>query len=277
MTRLMSLVRQFLLAVRLLGVTQALKVHGMRAFSGNACVTRVRLPGVPSDFWLRTSGSDLDVALQIFLKRDYDLSWCEPYKLHVERLCDMIIADGNVPLIVDAGANIGASALWFARNFQNCQIFAIEPESRNFELLRRNVAHCTNVTPVKAALWNMPTDLSLTDEGSTGWSVRVQPLGNGGTVSGVTVSELLASDERLRPVIVKIDIEGAEIALLQNNTEWVDDIPLVIFEQHDNLWHWLGMWQGSGHAFFSVLSRRKREYLFHGENIFAFLHPVTSR
>jgi hypothetical protein len=86
----------------------------------------------------------------------------------------------------------------------------------------------------------------------------------------------LGRDEKLRLLIAKIDIEGAETKVLQSNTEWIDEVPLVVFEHHDMLWHWLGPWQGSGHSFFSVLSRRKREYLSKGENTFAFLHPHPS-
>lgn len=275
MYRLVSLLRQHSRVIRLLGATGALKLYGMRVFSPGASrsAMRVRLPGVPSDFWMRPEGTDLDVALQIFLTKDYDLGWCEPYKLHLEHHCEAIIAEGNVPLLVDAGANIGASTLWFASNFPTCRVFAIEPEEKNFALLQKNVAHCANVTLFNAALWNTPADLSLTSGDGTGWGCRVEEAFGGSAVRSVTIPELLASDQRLRPVIAKIDIEGAETALLRDDPEWVHEFPLIIFEQHDNLWHWLGMWQGSGHSFFSVLSRRKREYLFRGENMFAFLHP----
>jgi len=80
-------------------------------------------------------------------------------------------------------------------------------------------------------------------------------------------------DKKWRAIIAKIDIEGAEVNLLKSDNEWIDDVPLVIFEQHDPLWHWLGPSQVNGHAFFSVLPRRKREYLMREENVFAFLHP----
>ena len=96
-------------------------------------------------------------------------------------------------------------------------------------------------------------------------------------MTSVTVPALLAADPRLRIVIAKIDIEGAESELLRSQTEWIDDVALVVFEQHDNLWHWLGLWQGTGHAFFAALSRRKREYLMRGENVFALLHPQGNR
>jgi hypothetical protein len=72
---------------------------------------------------------------------------------------------------------------------------------------------------------------------------------------------------------MKIDIEGAETKLLRSNIDWVAKFPLVVFEPHDMLFHWLGPWQGSSHSFFSTLSNCKREYLIRGENIFAFRFP----
>lgn len=223
---------------------------------------------------MRPNGSDLEVILQIFLDRDYDLSRFQPYKLHVSDLCQRIRREGNVPLIIDAGANIGASTLWFAVNFPDCQVFAVEPDLGNFATLKKNSEGVPNIRLFNAGLWDTPTALSPVIENGTGWGCRVAEKPDGKTkVPSITVPELLAKDERLRPVIVKIDIEGAETEVLRSNNEWVDEIPLLIFESHDNLWHWLGTWQGTGHAFFSTLVRRKREYLSHGENVFAFLYP----
>jgi len=79
----------------------------------------------------------LDVVLQIFSARDYDLSWCMPYKVYIKELCDQILHDGNVPLIIDAGANIGASTLWFAQNFPS----SLSDLSKNRDFLEYYVPH----------------------------------------------------------------------------------------------------------------------------------------
>ena len=56
-------------------------------------------------------------------------------------------------VVVDAGANIGLSTVFFANKFPQAKIVAIEPEPSNFAMLRDNVAPYPNVTPVQAALW----------------------------------------------------------------------------------------------------------------------------
>lgn len=277
MKRLKHIFKRSLATSRLLGVAATTKIYLLKTLPTEKRATdaRIRLNGVPEGFWIRPKSSDLDVVLQIFSARDYDLSWCLPYKVYIKELCDQILHDGNVPLIIDAGANIGASTLWFAQNFPGCQIFAVEPDHGNFAMLKKNTGLHPNVTLFNAGLWDRPTNLSITSESASNWGRRFEEeVGEATPVPSVTVAELLAKDPKSRPIIVKIDIEGAETAVFRSNTEWVDDVPLLIFEPHDNLWHWLGTWQGTGHAFFSALARRKHEYLFRGENVFAFLHPA---
>lgn len=276
MKRLKTISKQSIQLTRLLGILPVFKIYAMKMYSRQRrdFTMRVQPRGFSSALWIRPSGSDAEVIVQIFLDRDYDLSRFQPYKLHILDLCQRIRREGNVPLIIDAGANIGASTLWFAVNFPDCQVFAVEPDLGNFATLKKNAEEFPNIRLFNAGLWDTPTALSPVDAHGTGWGCRVAERPDGGIqLPSVTVPELLAADERLRPVIVKIDIEGAETDVLRSNNEWVDDVPLLIFESHDNLWHWLGTWQGTGHAFFSTLVRRKREYLSRGENMFAFLYP----
>lgn len=276
MDHLKNIARKYLATSRLLGVRSASKLYLKKTLlpKDRESAMPIRLEGLASEFWVRLQGSDMDVVHQIFSARDYDLSWCLPYKLHIQAVRDRVREQGLTPVIIDAGANIGASTLWFALNFPDCHVLAVEPDRRNFEVLRRNVGSLPNMTLFHAALWDSPAVLSMVSDTDSAWACRFTEDGTAQIdVPTVTVPELLARDERFRPVIVKIDIEGAETGLFRSNAEWVDDVPLLIFEPHDNLWPWLGTWQGTGHAFFSVLARRKREYLMRGENVLAFLHP----
>lgn len=235
----------------------------------------VRAKDVPCEVLIRTNTSDLKVLMQIFVEKEYDFSKWLPYRSYIEGACAQIIKEGHTPLIIDAGANIGASSIWFALNFPSCQIFAVEPDADNFAMLKRNVEYFSNVKVFNAGLWDKRTDLSIVNPTQGAWARRVEENSSAATISSITVPDLLGRDEKLRLLIVKIDIEGGETQLLRSQTEWIDSVPLVVFEAHDNIWKWLGPWQGSGHSFYSVLSRRKREYLSKGENMFAFLHPQS--
>ena len=100
--------------------------------------TQVALPnGEKRNFFHRNSTADLGVLHQIFSQQDYSLE-----KLRRgHELVDVfgnIIRSGASPLIIDLGANIGASAVWFSVVFPRSQIICFEPDRSNFKLLEIN-------------------------------------------------------------------------------------------------------------------------------------------
>lgn len=114
--------------------------------------------------------------------------------------------------------------------------------------------------------------MSLANEKGEAWGWRAIPAENG-TVKAITVSDVERLHENAELFIIKVDIEGGEISLMESNTDWAHNVPLIVFEMHDCMLNW----QGTGHSFFSVLSQSKMDYLQHGENTFAFSHLLLSR
>lgn len=62
--------------------------------------------------------------------------------------------DFNPRLIVDIGANSGASTLYFNHHFPDAKIVSYEPSVYNFPFLEHNTAGIRNVTTVNCALSN---------------------------------------------------------------------------------------------------------------------------
>src|ERR1700761_6448606 len=102
-------------------------------------------------FYYRPGTSDEAVMQQMFVQRDYDVS-------HLSRAADLIgfyqqvVAQGRAPLIIDAGANIGASTLYLADTWPRACVIAIEPDAENMDLLSRNTDGLHNVSCIHAAL-----------------------------------------------------------------------------------------------------------------------------
>src|SRR5258708_20272776 len=67
--------------------------------------------------WLRRTLSDISIFFQIFLKREYETKQWRPQNKKLNDRYKAILASGRVPVIIDAGANIGLSALWFAARY----------------------------------------------------------------------------------------------------------------------------------------------------------------
>ena len=73
------------------------------------------------------------------------------------------------------------------------------------------------------------------------------------------------------PFIVKIDIEGGEDNLFSMNTNWVEEIPMVIIELHD----WLLPKQKTSMNFLKTISELDRDFNIKGENIFSIKNKLN--
>ena len=203
--------------------------------------------------FVRPGNSDIEVVRQVFIERQYDV-WVEAMKSRIQRACEAILAEGAVPVIVDAGANIGASALWFSELYPAARVVAIEPDPGNAAMLRRNVAGRDAVTVVEAALGGEPGRVSLLPSDEA-WSVRTERSDHGCPV--VTVAEAVAKVPGGRPFIVKLDIEGFEHDVFAGNVDWLDEAFVVFVEPHD----WMLPGTGTSRAFQREFGRRDFEML----------------
>ncbi len=67
----------------------------------------------------------------------------------------------SAKVIVDVGAYIGLTSIFYAKKFPKARIFAIEPERSNFELMLKNLRPYPNVTPIHSALWSSESYVSI--------------------------------------------------------------------------------------------------------------------
>ena len=210
--------------------------------------------------------SDVSTFSQIFIEQEYDL---RPF-LQMERLQKR--AGAGPPTIIDCGANVGCSVLWFASQFPGAHIVAVEPEAANFALLERNARDVPNVTFLQAAIWSSNTEIAVRGgRGTQGWAFRTSELNqspaDSPVVPGVTIASLLDRVNTSGPVIVKIDVEGAEDEIFRNQTEWLERIDLLIVELHD----WMLPWRGTSRNLFRAMADLPFDYCMRGENLFCFL------
>ena len=214
----------------------------------------------------RGSRADKGVVDQIFLAKDYDLT---RFKRHPE--IAEFYEQSKHPLILDCGANIGASALWFASVYPKATICAIEPEKSNFELLRQNCPD-PRVFLVHGAVGGRSGTLQLNDPGEGEWGFRTG-AGQQGTclyeVQAYTIADLLAMRFG-EPFILKIDIEGAEQDLFESAGSVIDNFPVVIIELHD----WMLPRSASSRTFLQWHAAHDRDFIYHGENVFSFSNTL---
>jgi FkbM family methyltransferase len=171
------------------------------------------------------------------------------------------------PLIIDAGANIGAASVWFALTYPKATIVAVEPDRDNFELLKRNTIGFPSVLPINAAIASETGTLYLSDPGQGAWAYRTasQPSERSYSVPAITIDDLMNRVEARTPFILKIDIEGAELDLFSQHTNHFDSFPIVAIELHD----WMLPREANSRNFLKWHALKSRDFVFRGENAFS--------
>jgi FkbM family methyltransferase len=137
---------------------------------------------------------------------------------------------GNPAMIVDAGGHIGLAAAYFATQHPTASIYVIEPDDRNFAMLTRNTEQFPNVHRIKAGLWGEQVSLHIANPESSPWAFSLRP---GGGIKGVTIPDILAMSGRSRIDLLKMDIEGAEIEVLNSAKTWIRQVEAMAIELHD--------------------------------------------
>jgi FkbM family methyltransferase len=163
--------------------------------------------------------SEVFTLLEVFVLGDYELPFKEPIRT-----------------IVDAGAHVGSSVLWFATRYPGARIVAVEPHPDTFTRLCKNTQELTNVELVAAALHTENGDVKLF-HGNYSWNSSLVPakgLQSCQKVQSFTLDRI-AHDYNLEQIdILKLDIEGSEAAVLRS-TGVLDRVRTIVFEYHAKL------------------------------------------
>lgn len=220
----------------------------------------------------RGTEADLFAVWQCFYKSQYELPrprWHPAaHRDALQRKYQAIVARQRTPLIVDCGAYIGVSSLWFAACFPHARIVAIEPAPDNARLLRRN-AQGHQIEVIEAGIGAVEATLALVDSGNGTMGYRtIDDPALACQVLIIPLRTILAQnpEPEYEPLILKVDIEGSEKRLFAN-TRWddLDKFPVIILEEHD----FMMPGRSTGSTFFEYHARRERDFLFVHENIFS--------
>lgn len=168
----------------------------------------IYVPGIQYPICLRPDTTDISAFKHVFLRLEYN------FKTNIDP-----------KVIIDGGANIGLSAIYFKNRFPNATIIAVEPDKGNFTLLKKNLSAYENIHLKHSGLWNKKVSANVIDKYNNGeWGMAIEESSSltNDVITTVTIGELIEEFKINKIDLLKLDIEAAEKILFKDNySNWL--------------------------------------------------------
>jgi FkbM family methyltransferase len=140
------------------------------------------------------------------------------------------------PTILDCGANVGLAAMWLRRAYPQARITAYEADPQVYEVLQRNLNRngMSGITARHAAIWREASTIPFRCEGSDAGAIDRVGAATAGTlqeVPSVRLRDVLAQSGTVD--FMKMDIEGAELDVLEDAADLLPSVRAMQVEVHD--------------------------------------------
>lgn len=206
----------------------------------------IRLPGIKHPLRMRPRRADKISFREIFMKREYDVQL--PSAIEPE-------------VIIDGGANVGFTSVFFANRYPKARIFSVEPDESNFLCLVENTKRYSTITPVKSALWRGKESIKVVDRGYGGRGLMIEKHDEADALYATSIGDLMKEYHLAHIDILKLDIEGSEKEVFGEGYEsWLPVTKCLIIELHDR------MKPGCSKAVFAAIAKYDFSFSIKGEN-----------
>jgi FkbM family methyltransferase len=138
----------------------------------------------------------------------------------------------QTPRIIDGGANIGLSILYFKKLYPNAEIIAFEPDENIFKVLEINISNSPqpdSIRLIQKALWNQDTTLTFSSEGADAGRIEQDIKEQRSTqISAISLRPYLQEFTDF----LKLDIEGAELEVIKDCKDLLHNVQHLFIEYH---------------------------------------------
>lgn len=135
------------------------------------------------------------------------------------------------PIIIDCGANMGLSVLYFSKNYPCAEIIAFEPDESVLPFFEKNILshNIKNVELFKKAVWTEESELKFYTDNGLGGRVGVEYENQIPKI----IKSVRLKDFLNRPIdMLKIDVEGPEYLILKDCEDLLCNVNHVFVEYH---------------------------------------------
>lgn len=153
-------------------------------------------------------------------------------EIFVDECYDMPKTIGT-SLLIDCGANVGMCSLYWARKFPDSKIVAIEADPKVAKILQSNldINNVKNVTILNKAAWIYDGEIEFVEGPIDGGAIGSSSKNNSSKIPCFNLSTWLGQFQEVD--YLKIDIEGAEVEVIENiSVEILRKIKNIFIEYH---------------------------------------------
>lgn len=182
-------------------------------------VIHINVSQIAAPVAIRSHESDLIVFWELFVNDCYN-----------------IVLAREPQLILDGGANIGLSVVYFANRFPNAHIVAIEPDQGNLAILDENCKPYSNISIIETALWGNDGHLRIVNPQNSGWGFVVEKADSDDpdAFQAMTITSIMEGFDSPQIDLLKLDIEGAERSVFASHQmDWLNHVEHLVIELHD--------------------------------------------
>jgi FkbM family methyltransferase len=178
----------------------------------------------------RHSADVLDLALDFPDPHAFASQW---HDVMVKGSIDVTL-DTPSPRVLDCGAHVGLVSLWARRRWPAARVTAFEADPDIAEMLRDNLQRngAGDVDIVAAAVWTQEGTVTFRAPGSDAGAIDLVAADTAGSrreVRSVRLRDWLT--ERID--LLKLDIEGAELDVLEDSADRLSNVENIHLEVHD--------------------------------------------
>lgn len=182
-------------------------------------VIPIKLPGIRYEIYLRFGSTDFQIAKNVLFSDEYNVNLTFIPKT-----------------IIDGGGNIGLASIVFANRYPNAKIISIEPENANYNQLRKNTKLYKNISTIKAGIWYNSSFLNICKSPLGEWAFTVEETQapDNNSIKGISISDIITQFGWSSADLIKLDIEGSEKEIFENNPDgWLSKSKAIFVETHD--------------------------------------------
>ena len=180
-------------------------------------IIKFNVKGLKHPVHLRNGTTDIVVFTDVFIDKEHEKT-----------------IQGDIANIVDCGANIGLASLYFLNKYPGAHLVAIEPESSNYEILRKNIEPYSNTKLLKRGVWKRSCYLNIVDNLDGNHAFSVEESESETELLAISIPDLIEMFDSRYIDLIKIDIEGAEEVVFDKKEDWFKRLDNIFLEIHES-------------------------------------------